>query len=461
MRILQILLLFVLGGSSIASATAQDTIRLSLNEFLAKAKTESAMLKAREQQISLAENRVSQARAQRIAPRLELSTAHGLVPAVKTSDPDLFSPGSYYLDPNLKNDWTDWGFFTRAEITTLQPLYTWGAIPNAIKAAREGANAARSEYEMQSAEYEIRLYELYYTKLLTMEMQRLINDARKTLDKAEEQIDEMIESGDEDLTEADLFQFRIFKYEFLYRVDEINESARFVDAAWNLALNNRAETVVYMPVESFLDPIELDQKDVVFYEMSAQQNRPEIRQVESAYNAARYGLDVSKSANYPTLFMAFSAAYANTPNRPKQNNPFIINNTNYESIRYGIGFRQNLNFGVNRVSINRAELQVRQAMYAREAVEDGVSLDIREKYRSMMMSFSRLHNTREALGVSNEWLRMEQIDYDLGFGEVKNLVDAVKANLELEVSYKQRIYDFNVNVGKLRKSAGLPLVENR
>lgn len=461
MRILQILLLFVLGGSSIATATTQDTIRLSLNEFLAKAKSESAMLKASEQQIDLAENRVSQARAQRIAPRLELSTAHGLVPAVKTSDNDLFSPGSYYLDPNLKNDWTDWGFFTRAEITTLQPLYTWGAIPNAIKAAREGANVARSEYDTKTAEYEIRLYELYYTKLLTMELQRLINDARRTLEKAEEQIDEMMESGEEDLTEADLFQFRIFKYEFLYRVDEVNESARFVDAAWNLALNNRAETNVFMPIELFLDPVELEQQDVIFYEMSAQQNRPEIRQIESAYNAARYGLDVSKSANYPTLFMAFSAAYANTPNRPKQDNPFIINNTNYESIRYGIGFRQNLNFGVNRVAINRAEMQVKQAMYAREAVEDGVSLDIREKYRSMMMSFSRLHNTREALGVSNEWLRMEQIDYDLGFGEVKNLVDAVKANLELEVTYKQRIYDFNVNVGKLRKSAGLPLVENK
>ena len=158
--------------------------------------------------------------------------------------------------------------------------------------------------------------------------------------------------------------------------------------------------------------------------------------------------------------MGLSASVAYTPNRPKQQNPFIINSTNYASVSYGIGFRQNLNFLVNRNNINRSQLQVRQARYAREAANDGVMLDVREKYRNMMMSYSRLENTRQALQISNEWLRLEQIEYDLGFGEVKKLVDAVKANLELEASYKQRIFEFNVNIGKLNRSAGLPILPN-
>ena len=74
------------------------------------------------------------------------------------------------------------------------------------------------------------------------------------------------------------------------------------------------------------------------------------------------------------------------------------------------------------------------------------------------MSFSRLTNTKEALNVSNEWLRMEQIDYDLGFGDVEKLIDAVKSTLELEVELRQRIYDFNVTVGKLNKASGLPVM---
>lgn len=446
-------ILFIVSGNVNGQA---DTIKVGLNEFIEIAMNESSMLKAQQSNVELSRNRVNQAQSQRFLPRIELSTAHGLVPAVKSDIPGL-SQGQYYLDPNLRNDWYNWGLFTRVEVTSLQPLYTWGAINNAINAATAGVAASKAEFDIESSNFELQLYELYYTRLLTMELKKLATDALKKLEEAESKIEELIEEGEASLEESDLFQFRIFKYEFLYRVDEIDETVRFVNAAWDLALNNQSH-VIYQPAEVFLDPVVFELNDVHYYEESARMNRPEIAQINAAYRAARYGLEVSKSANYPSLFMALSGAYANTPNRPKQDNPFIINNTNYESIRYGIGIRQNLNFGVNKTNINRSELQVRQARYAREAANDGVLLDVRDKYRSMMMSYSRLNNTREALQVSNEWLRMEQIDYDLGFGEVKKLVDAVKANLELEVSYRQRIYDFNVNVGKLNKASGLPLI---
>lgn len=444
----------------LASAMAQpDTIRVSLHEFIDQAVRESSLLNARNSEVELSRNRVLQAQSQRILPRIELNTAHGLVPAVK-SDIDGLPPGQYYLDPNLRNDWYNWGIFTRAEISSLQPIYTWGAIGNAINAAKQGVIAAEAEFESQSSQYELQLMELYYSRLLTLELQRLVNDALKQLLEAEEKLEEMLDEGDGDLTDSDLFEFKIFKHEFLYRVDEVNESVKFTQAAWNLALNNRNPRVIYLPIDTFLDPIPYEQMDVMYYEEYARNGRPEIKQINAIYNAARYGLEANKAANYPSLFMGLSASVAYTPNRPKQQNPFIINSTNYASVSYGIGFRQNLNFLVNRNNINRSQLQVRQARYAREAANDGVMLDVREKYRNMMMSYSRLENTRQALQISNEWLRLEQIEYDLGFGEVKKLVDAVKANLELEASYKQRIFEFNVNIGKLNRSAGLPILPN-
>lgn len=455
-----LLLIGLMNVAFLASAMAQpDTIRVSLHEFIDQAVRESSLLNARNSEVELSRNRVLQAQSQRILPRIELNTAHGLVPAVK-SDIDGLPPGQYYLDPNLRNDWYNWGIFTRAEISSLQPIYTWGAIGNAINAAKQGVIAAEAEFESQSSQYELQLMELYYSRLLTLELQRLVNDALKQLLEAEEKLEEMLDEGDGDLTDSDLFEFKIFKHEFLYRVDEVNESVKFTQAAWNLALNNRNPRVIYLPIDTFLDPIPYEQMDVMYYEEYARNGRPEIKQINAIYNAARYGLEANKAANYPSLFMGLSASVAYTPNRPKQQNPFIINSTNYASVSYGIGFRQNLNFLVNRNNINRSQLQVRQARYAREAANDGVMLDVREKYRNMMMSYSRLENTRQALQISNEWLRLEQIEYDLGFGEVKKLVDAVKANLELEASYKQRIFEFNVNIGKLNRSAGLPILPN-
>jgi outer membrane protein TolC len=293
-----------------------------------------------------------------------------------------------------------------------------------------------------------------------MELNRLVTNAHDQLEDAEEQLNEMIEEGDTEIEESDVFEFKIFKFEFLSRVEEVRQNLLFTEAAWNLALNNRAQEVTYTPESPFLDQIDFQMMDVLYYEEQARATRPELRQIQAAYNAARYGLQANKAANYPSFFMGLSASVAYTPNRPKQNNPFIINSTNYASVSYGFGFRQNLNFLTNRVSIDRAEIQVRQARYAQEAALDGIMLEIREKYRNMMMSYSKLDNTREAFQISTEWLRLEQIDYDLGFGDVKKLIDAVQKNLELEAALKQRIFDFNVNVMKLNRAAGLPITES-
>ncbi len=455
-----LLIIVVLACSVVSDAFAQsDTIRVSLIEFLDLAKSQSTFLNTRETEVDLSINRVNQARAQRILPRIELNTAHGLVPAVTSNDPNL-PRGQYYLDPNLKNDWYNWGIFTRAEITSLQPIYTWGAIDNAISAARQGVIAAEAGFEVQTSAYEERLTELYYSRLLAMELDRLVSDALNQLEDAEEKLSEMIEEGDPELEESDVFEFKIFKYEFLSRVDEVKRNLEFAEAAWNIALNNRGQEINYSPESPFLDQIDYQMMDVFYYEEQARSLRPELRQLQAAYNAAKFGLQANKAANYPSLFMGLSASIAYTPNRPKQDNPFIINSTNYASVSYGFGFRQNLNFLTNRVNIDRAEIQLRQTRYAREAVTDGVILEIREKYRNMMMSFSKLQNTREAFQISTEWLRLEQIDYDLGFGDVKKLIDAVQKNLELEAALKQRIFDFNVNVMKLNRAAGLPTIES-
>src|SRR5690606_28103476 len=204
--------------------------------------------------IDLSQNRLNQAKSQRILPRIDLQTAHGLVPAVKSEVPGL-PEGQYYLDPNLKNDWYDWGVFTRVEINTLQPIYTWGAIGNAINAAKQGVIVAEAEYAGQQADYELRLMELYYSRLLAMELQQLVNEAWGQIEDAEVKIEELIEEGEEDLEDADLFQFRIFKHEFISQMDEVNESVVFTESAWNLALNNKLKSIVYLPETNFLDPV--------------------------------------------------------------------------------------------------------------------------------------------------------------------------------------------------------------
>jgi outer membrane protein len=445
-----------------SSLSAQDTLRVSLSDFVNAGMAHAAVRPLSELRVGLAENRYQDARMSRYVPRFELTTAHGLVPGVKSTSASFdFPRDQLYLDPSLRNDWNEWGVFTRAEITALQPVYTWGALRNAMEAARYGVDIARYDHQMETGRLELQLVELYQSRLLAVELKRLIDEARVDFNKAEDKLNELLEEGDERVRDADLFTFRLFREEFDGRGREADETLRFLDAAWRLALGVEARTpLVVLPADDYLQPADTTLLPFSHYELESLNRRSELRKAEAALKAAEHGLDAARAQQYPAVVFAFSASYAKTPNRPRQANPFIVNNANFESIRYGIGIRQNLNFGLMRNAVDRSRIQLEQARQARGASEAGVRLDVLESYRAASIALSRYRQVSVQLQISNEWLRLEQINYDYDIGEVKDLVSAVQKNLELKALERQRAFEWNVQVGRLTAKTGASVVSS-
>lgn len=439
---------------------AQDTISVSFKEFSVLAKEASARLDAHRKNVSLAENQIKQAQSNRILPGLSLSTAHGLVPGVKPGPGSklLYGSGSYYLDPTLENDWENWGIFTQAEISGIQPIYTWGAIRNAVKAAQKGADAARHQFESQKESYTLQLYELYQSALLALEMERLMKEADSQLQEAEKELKRLREEADPSLEERDVFEFYIFKEEFKAVRTEAYELKDFIQRAWHQVLSAHSD-VKYQPKERFLDPVSSQIQDLASYKSHAVKNREELKGITAAGEAANYGVSAMRSQRYPALVLGFYAGFGYTPNRPRQNNPFIRNNTNFLSARVGFGIQQNLNFLQINNRIERSEIQKRQMRDFYDAALQGIFLEVDEQYRKTKTIRSQRESKRNALRISNEWLRTEQIDFDIGFGDVKNLVDALKKKMELEIEIMQLTFNLNIQTAKLYRSAGIPIFQ--
>lgn len=436
-------------------AGAQDTVRVSLQEFMKAGINNSGQIDFERQKVSLAENRIDQANAQRFLPQFELNTQHGLVPGVRSNVPGL-DPNEFYLDPDLENDWEDIGVFTRAEVNAVQPIFAWGGLRNLVKAARKGADSAREEFESQKANIELRLFELYESYVLSIELKRLLDEAQDKIDDIQQQIDEQRESGDSDLDESQIFQFDIFKSEFAIRAAEVEQNLDYIQNIWNYVMQSDANTV-YMPEIRFLDPVVNDIQELAFYRTHAMEERAEVKAIEAGIAAAEHGLQATKAQNYPTLFLGLSGSYANTPNRPRQSNPFIINNSNYASGAFGVGIRQNLDFFAMKTDVERSNIQYRQAKYLREAAVDGIVLEINERYKDVSLSKVKVDRTDEALVTGKKWLRQEQLDYDFGIGDTKDLIDAMKKELELRVELKRQIFDFNKNMAELFRASGMEI----
>jgi outer membrane protein len=458
-RYLLILISFV---SIATTSVAQDTMRVSLREFIHRGVAQSDELRARHTGVLVSENAIREAKLLGFLPRFELTTNHGIVPDV-SSDSILASGAplpreEYYLDPNLRNDWGRLKVFTQMEVRMLQPIYTWGAIRSAIDAAKSGAMAAREQYVLEQSKYEARLYELYYARLLSLELKRILVDARKTFDDAERRLQDMIDDGDPDLEESEVYKFKIFKQEFLARAEEVDQNEAFIASTWQLVLGLDTNILV-LPSEDFLDPLDETVRDPLDgFTASAVINRPERKALDAVVDAANAGWKAQKAQQLPSIFLGLGAEYVFSP-RPTQQQPLFGNRYNYVNLVYSFGLRQNLNFVSMAQKTEKARLQYRQAQYSRDAVVTGVMLDASDKYKNAMLAQRRVETSSEALQTSKEWLQQEQIDYDLGLGEVKNLVEAVKTNLELEVQYRQRVFEYNVSLGRLKQASGRPILD--
>lgn len=435
--------------------TAQDTLSITLPEFIERGLENSGQVAYESGRVDLAQNQVQTAKSQRIFPRLELNTQHGVVPGVESKRDDL-SEGEYYLDPNLENDWNNWAVFTRAELSATQPVYTWGAISSAVKAAEAGAKSAQYEFSAVKAEAEIQLFDLYYSYLLAMEISRILEDANELLDQMEENINEMREEGNPDLKESDVFKFEIFKSEFVTRRVEVQQNLDYVKRVWNYAL--QAEPgVTYVPDANFLDPVPYELEEYDYYRDNAMKERPEMRGVEFGITALEKRLEAEKARQYPLFFLGITGSFANTPNRPRQTNPFIRNNTNYGSVGVGFGIRQNLNISSMRASVDKARIEYRRVNDLEKAVSDKIILDLNERYREAIVAETRMQQTEEALATARKWTRHELLNYDMGFGNVEDYLDAVQKELELRVKLKQNVFELNKKVAALYKAGGLPI----
>jgi outer membrane protein TolC len=110
-----------------------------------------------------------------------------------------------------------------------------------------------------------------------------------------------------------------------------------------------------------------------------------------------------------------------------------------------------------RAEVDKARIEYKRVNDLEKAVSDQIILDLNERYREATVAETRMKQTEEALATARKWVRNEQLNYDIGFGDAENLLDALQKELELRVKLKQNIFELNKKVAALYKAGGLPI----
>ena len=146
-----------------------DCIRIAL-----KAAPELGEAQADIEQTS---SKLAEARSYRY-PQIELVTLFGPAPHARK---DQFTS----TDSGFKFSELTW--FSSADATITQPLYTFGKISENMTAAGHGIEVDRSRKEQRANEVALKVREYYYGLILARELKEVVLEVQESLNKAREQ----------------------------------------------------------------------------------------------------------------------------------------------------------------------------------------------------------------------------------------------------------------------------------
>lgn len=429
-----------------------DTVRLGLEAAIRQALAISPEVGAVGAARAFAEARWQQAQASRFFTDFEATSANAPAPGI--DNPNGTPDQSLYLDPEVRNDWSALRPFSRLDVRLTQPLWTWGELGGNLGAARSGIAVEAASVQAKELEVAFRTGELYFNVLLAEALFRLTEEAGEIVQQAKREIRRLLDEGAEDVDDADLYQVLITEQEFNRRVVEVTQrrETAHIALARQLFLS---DTVVVVPEQEALTPLVFAPDTLPTWLSRARTHRPELAQADAGLAARASLVEMARSEFYPKVFLSLSSTWSAVAGRVDPRNPYISDPFRAKGLRAGIGVRQKLNFPQTRARLAQARAEHDKVLYQKQGVEQLILFEVEEAWRNLRIAQAALDTRTEALRLSREWLRTEQINFDLELGDTENLVRAVQANLELQAAHHEAVRTYNVAVLKLLRTAGV------
>lgn len=432
-----------------ALAQPADTLRLDVVEAMRLALAESPEVAIEEAGVAFAAARAQQASAARFFTEARITTGHALAPGIARNGATL-PADALYLDPRVRNDWENTRPYNEAEVEILQPIFTWGQLGGTIRAAEAGVAVEAADVQAKTAEVALRTGEAFTGLQLAEALARLADETGRALGTAREELERLLDEGDPTVDDADLFQLRLFEQEYRRQRVEVDERRALAASALGRLLLRPGAPVVAEP----LGPLPFEAQPLEAYQAIALQRRPELAKAAAGVRAREALVEVARSDYFPKLFLGGSFRGRYAAGRVQQGNPYVSDSYLGAGLRFGLGIRQELTFLQTRAKVEQARAQLAEVRFQREAAGQLALFEVEEAYRNLTIAQAALETRREALQITGEWLRGEQINFDLGLGETADLIAAVRADLEARAAHLQAVHAYNVAVLRLLARTG-------
>jgi outer membrane protein TolC len=430
---------------------------MTLQESIDMALVENLTVKAAEEKVETAEQKVKEVRAA-FMPVLSASGSYTYFGELPTIEFDLELPG---IPPELVGGAggggpteIETGFEDtyRGELSLQQPIFTWGKIYNNYKQAKLSLEAARQELESVKQQAILDVTTSFYGVLLT---EKFVKVAEMAVDQVQAHVkiaQDLVDAGT--ATNFDLLRAKVQLANTRSQLIRAKNGLKLSKDSFKNTVGMNLDTQINVRGELVYQPLELDLGRLID---SAMANRPEIKQLQFQERVGEKFVSLTKAGNKPSLALVGNyswESYADTPgdvfDRDEWKNVWNVTLALELPIFDGLA---------TRARVKQAKSGLRQIQIGMEQLEDGIGLEVRAAFFGFQESKELLKAQEETVQQAEESLRIANLRYENGMITNIELMDAELAFTQTQTNHFNALHDYVIAVAKLEKATASKLMK--
>ncbi len=418
-------------------STAQKPSELTLAEVMSMALAQGRATEARAKVLA-ANARLQEARGAAF-PKASVMSFVGPSPSIQCLDANCTRTNN--TNVNLDLD----GVFGGIQLSVVQPLYTFGKIDRAKRAARSAKAAQQHLAGAKDGDIVIECARAYYGLKLGRDLVWMLEDGQEQVQSALESIRTKLEEGNDEVTLQDRLRLETFAAELAVRLAD----ARLVEgtalaAVRALVLDANAD-VDKAPIEA------------AGFEASATRDvlrSPEVLAADAAIRGARLFEQYRRAQYWPDVALVAGlnlarAQGAQDPPTVYANDPF-----NQTTAQLGLVLRWSVDPMTQRALVKQARAQTLGFEATRDAARSKFEFEDAQAKVALKQAEAKLSAAQSGEKAAKGWLASVLQAEAIGTMESKDLVDAYIAFFTMKSHWLKAVYDWNVGVIVARKARG-------
>ncbi len=348
----------------------------------------------------------------------------------------------------LKHDWRpgsfDFGeasYAVGGKLEAAMPLYTFGKIDEAKRAARAGLQAGKADIRRARQEVALEVRRAWYGGLLAQISVEILEDGEKKIKDAEKKLTKMLDELNEDVTDRDLFKLRYYASEIRKMLIQAKQgqklslaALRFLTGIEGLGQDKQlAESELTAPEIKFLKRSE--------YLKQAAHLRPEMLMMEAALEASRAKVEIEKAFFYPDFFLAGFVKGSYSPVHDYIENPLLNNGyTNYDA-GLTLGFRLGLDIPQKIARLDQAQAELARLEARVNQAKQAAGLELDKRLGDLQAALDNQKVIKKGRRAAKAWMRSNLMSYGVGISNTKDLLDSLTAYSKSRIEMAKATHD--------------------